>query len=144
MLNDLEIGEFIFRPSSRGPDNITLSWKFYDNNIVHIDIVEHDKAPGATIGAKLQISREEHFENLQEIVDRYIVPCNKFVADLLNHTKFKHCDTLAEFENALREEKKEDENRIPYKLTILPEYPQHIVIGYIPKINLTKEFIKVS
>jgi transcription elongation factor SPT6 len=28
-LKDADIGEFIFRPSSKGPDNITLSWKFY-------------------------------------------------------------------------------------------------------------------
>lgn len=38
LLKDLEFGEFVFRPSSKGPDNITLTWKFFTNNIVHIDI----------------------------------------------------------------------------------------------------------
>ena len=38
VLKDLEFGEFVFRPSSKGPDNITLTWKFFTNNIVHIDI----------------------------------------------------------------------------------------------------------
>jgi SH2 domain len=43
-LREAEIGDFIFRPSSRGPDNITLTWKFYTGNLVHIDIQEHSQA----------------------------------------------------------------------------------------------------
>ena len=45
-LRDVEVGEFYFRPSSKGTDNITLTWKFYHQNIVHIDIQEHGKPPG--------------------------------------------------------------------------------------------------
>lgn len=48
-----DIGEFYFRPSSKGDKNITLTWKFFEGNIVHIDIKELDKAPGANIGSKL-------------------------------------------------------------------------------------------
>ena len=66
-----EIGDFIFRPSSRGPDNITLTWLFYTNCIVHIDIVEKDKPIGASIGNKLFIG-EDGYEKLEEIVDRYL------------------------------------------------------------------------
>jgi hypothetical protein len=33
---------------------------------------------------------------------------------------------------------------IPYKFTILPEYPQYLVLGYIPKDKLIKEFVKVN
>ena len=29
-LRDADIGEFLFRPSSKGTDNITLTWKFYN------------------------------------------------------------------------------------------------------------------
>ena len=63
-MKDLEYGEFVFRPSSKGPDNITLTWKFFANNIVHIDIQEFEKPPGASIGQKLKIGNEELFENL--------------------------------------------------------------------------------
>ena len=64
-------GEFYFRPSSRGIDNLTLTWKFFENNIVHIDIKETEKAIGANIGSKLWIN-EDSFDNLQDIVERYI------------------------------------------------------------------------
>ena len=30
-----------------------------------------------------------------------------------------------------------------YVLAILPAYPQHIVLGYVPKERVLKEFIKV-
>ncbi len=56
-------GEFYFRPSSLGSDHLTLTWKFYEKNIVHIDITEHDKAIGANIGSKLRIA-DEFYENL--------------------------------------------------------------------------------
>jgi transcription elongation factor SPT6 len=76
------MGEFIFRPSSKGPDNITLTWKFYTHNIVHLDIIEYEKVVGASIGSKLRIGTgEDFFENIQEIVERHILPCNKFLRD---------------------------------------------------------------
>lgn len=34
-------------------------------------------------------------------------------------------------------------NRIPYRFSILPLYPQHIVLAYIPREKVIKEFIKV-
>jgi transcription elongation factor SPT6 len=143
-LRDVDIGEFIFRPSSKGVDNITLTWKFYQQNIVHIDIQEHNKTPGASIGTKLQIGREDLFENLQEIVERYIQPSNKFLRDAMQHPKFVNCTTGEELDTVLKEEKGQDPNRIPYKFTVLPDYPQHLVLGYIPKLILVKEYIKVT
>lgn len=49
-------GEFYFRPSSRGINYVMLTWKFFEGNIVHIDIEESDKMPGAVIGSRLKIS----------------------------------------------------------------------------------------
>jgi transcription elongation factor SPT6 len=144
LLKDLPFGEFVFRPSSKGPDNITLTWKFFDNNIVHLDIAEFDKPIGATIGSRLKIGSEEPFETLQEIAERYIAPTNKFVREASSHMKFIMCSTTEELETKLKEEKAQEPTRIPYKLTMLPEYPQHIVLGYIPKTILVKEYIKVK
>ena len=49
---------------------MTLTWKFYEENIVHIDIRELDKPIGANIGSKLQISDEFYVGgDLQEISD---------------------------------------------------------------------------
>ena len=90
---------------------------------MHLDIQEHGKTPGASIGSKLQIGREELFENLQEIVERYIQPANKFLRDAMSHPKFISCATGEELDAMLKEEKSQDPNRIPYKFTVLPDYP---------------------
>lgn len=42
------------------------------------------------------------------------------------------------------QEKKEDPNRIPYRFSILAAYPQHIVLAYVPKEKVVKEFIRVK
>jgi len=86
-LTESEVGDFIFRPSTRSDNNITLTWKFWKKNIVHIDIQEEEKPPGATIGAKLKIG-EEDFGNLREIVERYIIPCNRLLRECVKHPKF--------------------------------------------------------
>lgn len=96
------MGEFIFRPSSKGTNNITLTWKFYSNNYIHHDIAEHDKPMGATIGSKLQIGTNDFFDSLQEVVERYIAPVNTLVEQVDKHAKFLHADALAKFEELLQ------------------------------------------
>lgn len=58
--------------------------------------------------------------------------------------KFTSCGKLEEFDELLKAEKNADPGRIPYRFTVFEDYPQHIVLGYIPKMSLVKEFIKVK
>lgn len=62
---------------------------------MHIDIKESEKAIGASIGSKLHLG-EECFDNLQEIIERYITPCNRNTREALIHPKFRDCDTVDE------------------------------------------------
>ena len=80
---------------------------------------------------------------MQEIVERYIAPCNKFMREASGHIKFSSCNKLEEFDELLKAEKNADPGRIPYRFTVLEDYPQHIILGYIPKLSLVKEYIKV-
>lgn len=41
-------------------------------------------------------------------------------------------------------EKADDNSKIPYRFTILDKYPQYVVMGYIPKKEVVREFIKVK
>jgi len=136
-------GEFYFRPSSRGTDHITMTWKFFETNIVHIDIQESEKAIGANIGSKLTIS-DESYENLQEIVERYVTPCNRSLREVISHQKFIKCQSLDDLKKGIEQEKAEDSSRIPYKFTILDKYPQYVILAYIPKKEVVKEFIKIK
>lgn len=121
-LEAAEVGDFVFRPSTRSVNHITLTWKFWKKCFVHIDIHEHDKMPGAAIGSRLVISQES-FDNLREIVERYIIPCNRLVRDVTRFNKWSDFDEWHDLESALRNEKNADKGRIPYRLAILPSYP---------------------
>jgi len=136
-------GEFYFRPSSRGTDHLTLTWKFFETNIVHIDIVESDKAIGANIGSKLRIG-DETYENLQEIVERYINPCNRSLREVTQHTKFLKCQNFEEMKQAVETEKAQEQARIPYRFTVFDKYPQYVVMAYLPKKEVVKEYIKIK
>lgn len=105
-LGSSEVGDFVFRPSTRSEDSITLTWKFWKKHFVHIDITEQEKAPGASIGNRLIISND-YFENVREIVERYIIPCNRLVREVNKHTKFCDAESFEELEERLKQEKKE-------------------------------------
>lgn len=70
-LSALDFGESIFRPSSFGFSNLTLTIKIYDGVYAHKDIYEAGKDTKDVltllrIGKTLQI-REDAFEDLDEV-----------------------------------------------------------------------------
>jgi len=62
----------------------------------------------------------------------------------VNHPKFQKCNDLDELKKCLEAEKADDSSRIPYKFTVLDKYPQYLILAYIPKKDIVKEFIKVK
>ena len=142
-LKHKNIGECVFRPSSLGNNNITLSYKFYENVICHIDIVEEEKYPGEAIGRKLRISNET-YSGLEEIYKRYVIPCSQFIKEAINNRKFIKCSSQNDFEKKLKEEKQQNPKIINYNYTILKDYPGYIVLGYVPKLNPILEYVKVK
>ena len=143
ILKNKEIGDCIFRPSSLGNNNITLSYKFFKQIICHLDIAEEDKIPGENIGRKLRISNEI-YSSLDEIVKRYVYPCAQLIKESIKYRKFVYCETKNDFDNILKEDKKKNTNIINYNFTILKDYPGYIVLGYVPKANPHYEYIKVK
>lgn len=139
-----DIGAHVFRPSSQGSNFLTLSWKFYDNCYSHLDIEEADKVPGNTIGSKLILEKETYY-SLNEISEKYVKSCEALVKSSKNHRKFYPFDSLEEMEKKLKEDKAREKSFIQYNFTIVNEYPQYIIIGYVAKLGVfVKEFIKVK
>ena len=99
-----------------------MTWKFWRKNYVHINIMEGERLPGQAISSHLQISGD-HFENLREIVERYIIPCNRLVRDVTQSGKWSDVDSWEDLQQSLLSEKGGDKSRIPYKFAILPQYP---------------------
>ena len=142
-LRNRDIGDCLFRPSSRGLNNLTLTWKFYKQVYSHIDIVEEDKLPGTIISNKLRIGNEI-YSSLSEISDRFVQACARLVKEVIQYRKFVECDGKSDLEKRLKADKSRDPSIIHYYLTILKDYPQYIILGYIPKTEMTCEYIRVK
>ena len=137
-------GHYIFRPSSKGLDHLTLTIKLYSAIYTHIDIFEENKAQGANIGSRLRIS-DEIFDSLDEIIERYIMPLLKHIDEIKKDIKFKHCNSEFELGEFILQAKRERGGYIHYFFTFLKDYPQYLVLAYNPKRdNIIKEFIKVN
>jgi len=138
-----EDGDFVFRPSPRGERWLNLSVKIYGNHIVHIEINE-EKVDEHT--SKFHIGDQE-FQDLKEVEIKFIRELKKRASNLIASPKFLKLEKEIEFENYLKKQKKAAPRSIPYGFVLLPEYPQHAVLGYIPSSNfdkVRKEFLKIK
>jgi len=143
-LANRDIGDYIFRPSSRGENHLTLTYKFYKNTYAHVDIREEDKPLGAPIGRKLYIGNEV-YESLDEINARYISPIIEYSKETSAHRKFVDAISMKVIEDHLNQEQQKNKDIISYCFAILPEYPQYVILAYyLKKDKLIKEFIKVK
>jgi len=143
-LNGREIGEYIFRPSSRGSDHLTLTLMFYKNIYVHINIKEEDKAPEASIGDRLIIGRVS-FMNLDDIGSKYIEPVIRRVKTVISNRKFVNNRSLKFLTEYVSLKKEENQDVIAYNLGIVPEYPQYVVLIICAQQGeVITEYIKVK
>ena len=142
-LAEREIGDFVIRPSSKGPDHLNITWKLSAENIVHLDITEGIKGPNDMISKHLTLDKEI-YESLDEIIERYIKPCNYLVTQVRDHKKFMD-EPLDYVKETLVEEKKNDNSFIPYYVSFVAEAPQFLILSYIPRyLDVQHEYIKIK
>ncbi|OIW03224.1 hypothetical protein TanjilG_13018 [Lupinus angustifolius] len=144
LLSNKEPGESIIRPSSRGPECLTLTLKIHDGVYAHKEIVEggkerRDITSLLQIGKTLKIG-DDTFEDLDEVMDRYVDPLVTHLKAMLNYRKFRR-GTKAEIDELLRIEKAENPMRIVYSFGILHEHPGTFILTYIRSTNPHHEYI---
>ena len=136
-------GTFILRPSPRGERWLNLSMKLYDNHLIHVEINEEKLDEEES---RFHI-KDQMFESLKEIEQKYIRELNKRIADITKSPKFIKVSDEKELDDILVKRKISKPKSIPYGFTILPQYPQHAVFAYIPSKNVEKvrkEFCKIK
>lgn len=138
-------GEVIIRPSSKGSDHLTTTWKVTDDIFQHIDVREEGKENAFSLGRSLWIGNEE-FEDLDEIIARHINPMASYARDLLGYKYY--IDTQGgmkdKAEELLREEKKKNVNKIHYFISASKNYPGKFLLSYLPRTRTRHEYITVT
>ena len=141
-LKKSQIGSYLFRPSSKGTDHLTCTWKFFDKVYSHLDIIEHDKPKENLLGKRFTI-KGEPYESLDEIVDKYVKPCAKLIKESSNHIKFKTF-AISQLQTNILNEKRNMSGSVPYYFTVTSKFPQYILLEYVPDNELITEYIKVK
>jgi len=112
LLKNARNGEFIIRPSSKGKQYLAITWKFFDDIFVHLSLKEEIQQSDK-FQTKLVLNDREEFDNFDEVIERYIIPCNSHMNVIKDHRKFSR-KPLEEIEKDLLKEKEAAADSIPY------------------------------
>ncbi|KAL6060672.1 Transcription elongation factor SPT6 [Balamuthia mandrillaris] len=144
-LEEKEVGDeeaIIIRPSSKGWDHLTITWKFYDDIIIHTDVLELDKPNIVSLGRKLKVG-ENIYEDLDEIIERHIRPITEYSREMMSFRYFRTREK-EEIDELLRHDKTANPERIPYFIGRSKEYPGKFLLYYMPGRNPKHEYISVT
>lgn len=83
------LGDCVIRPSSRGPDFLTITWKVGNNLFQHLLVEERKR------GRKEYIVEGKSYSDLDQLIFQHIQAISKKVDDLVRSPKFRE-GTLAE------------------------------------------------
>ncbi|XXQ32473.1 S1 motif domain-containing protein [Plasmodiophora brassicae] len=144
MLKDAPVGDVVIRPSSHGVDKLTITWKVAVDVFAHINVDERDKPQDVrkALGRTLIID-DEAFEDLDEILARYIRPLTKLSETIVQNRAFRF-GTETEVDNLLRDEKEEMPARIPYFFGFSYKHPGLFTFSYLPSKRVHHELVKLT
>lgn len=145
VMEAMDQGEVIIRPSSKGPTHLTVTWKVADNIYQHIDVREEGKENEFCLGKSLWIGNEE-FEDLDEIIARHVNPMAGYARDLLTYKYYKETGggLKDKAEEMLKEDKKRNANKIHYIFSVAKNYPGKFLLSYLPRVKVRHEYVTIT
>ncbi|XP_078278695.1 transcription elongation factor SPT6 [Rhinoraja longicauda] len=145
MMETMDQGDVIIRPSSKGANHLTVTWKVSDGIYQHIDVREERKENAFSLGQSLLINTEE-FEDLDEITARFVQPMASFARDLIYHKYYQECNggDRKKMEELLTKSKREKPSFIPYYVSASKELPGKFLLGYQPRAKPRVEFVTIT
>ncbi|PVD31669.1 hypothetical protein C0Q70_07087 [Pomacea canaliculata] len=144
VMASMDNGDVIVRPSSKGADHLTVTWKVCDGILQHIDVKEEKKENAFSLGKSLYIGEEE-FEDLDEIIARHIQPMAATVREIMSYRYFREIDGKRDvLDKMLTEEKRKTPSRIPYAFSTCPQYPGKFLLSYMPRNKTRHEYISIT
>ncbi len=134
-------GEVLIRPSSKGPNFLTITWAFQDNWYKHISVEEKGKRAGDLgLGTQLLVQEDditEAYNDLDELFSRYIEPMNDLVSVMLKHRSFLP-GSEAEVNAIMFARRADSPQRIPYFFRFEPNKPGVFTLTWL-SLNIKSE-----
>ncbi|KAF7990730.1 hypothetical protein HCN44_000535 [Aphidius gifuensis] len=138
-------GDAVIRPSSKGCDHLTITWKVTDNVFHHIDIREEDKPNSFSVGRRLFIGEQE-FDDLYEIMTNYVKPLAENAATIINYKYYKSSvlGSQVKADNILKKQQIINPKYIPYILSVFERIPTYFMLSYLPHNKVYHEYIQIT
>ena len=145
LMGDMDQGDVVIRPSSKGEDRLTVTWKVHDNIYQHIDVREEGKVNAFSLGQSLWI-RNEEFEDLDEIIARHVNPMAAHARDVAAFKYYRDCDggKKEKAEDIIKQYKREQPGKIHYILSASKEFPGKFLLSYMPRNKVRHELVTVT
>ncbi|GAM20704.1 hypothetical protein SAMD00019534_038790 [Acytostelium subglobosum LB1] len=141
-LKDKPVGEAILRPSSRGFDHITVTFKFWDNIIIHHDIKEKDKPNPVSLGKSFYIG-DTRYDSLDEILSRHVEYLINNLNNVQSH-KYWRSGTQQQIDDQIKRDKQRYPKSIPYAFGINQTHPGYLILYHVPNTNPRHEHILIK
>ena len=145
LMAGMDQGDVVIRPSSKGEDRLTVTWKVHDNIYQHIDVREEGKVNAFSLGQSLWI-RNEEFEDLDEIIARHVNPMAAHARDVVAFKYHRDCDggKKERAEDIIKQDKKAQPGKIHYILSASREFPGKFMLSYMPRNKVRHELVTVT
>ena len=113
------VGSFLFRPSSKGPEHLSLNVRFPGESVALYDIVERKKQSvnDLALGQELYIEGRQ-FDDLEEIRWEFANPLATQLNDIVGHRKW--VEDIVEARHCIISDLQTNPRQIPYRITIDP------------------------
>lgn len=82
------LGEVVVRPSSKGNDHLTITWKVADGVYQHIDVLELQKENEFAVGKLLRVGNKYTYSDLDELIVEHVKNSARKVEEMMQHEKF--------------------------------------------------------
>lgn len=82
-------GDAVIRPSSKGNDHLTITWKVADGVFQHIDVLELQKENEFTVGKQLRIGGRYTYSDLDELIVDHVKAMANKVDEMMQHEKYQ-------------------------------------------------------
>ena len=98
------------------------------------------------LSLSLSLSLSQEYEDLDEILARYVQPISASARDMLNHKCYKKAEggNLETLKKLLRDEKNKNPRRIPYFFSASKQLPGKFCLAYQPGSRPRIEYVTVS
>ncbi|OAV88590.1 hypothetical protein PTTG_01510 [Puccinia triticina 1-1 BBBD Race 1] len=127
-LANLQRGDCVIRPSSRGTDHLAVTWKVDTGIYQHIDVLELDKPNEFSLGRILKIGGRYSYSDLDELIVSHVRAMARKVEEMIQHEKYK--GSSDDMSNFLKTYLMANPDRSTYAFCIDKEVAGNFLIGF--------------